>query len=405
MAVSKALDRLVQEDRGRLLAALILRIRNFQLAEDALQDALISAMSHWSRSGLPRKPDAWLLKAAYRKAIDRIRRDQTAGRTAASLAVISNEADQLEDLDDFRDERLRLIFTCCHPAIEQKSQVALTLRTVAGFSTAQIATAFLDQEATMGQRLSRAKGKIAAAGIAYCVPERPDWPARLNAVLSGIYLIFNAGYTAGPLPGRDLAEDALFLADLLNSLNPEDPEIEGCLALLMISHARRLARVNDDGVTVPLSQQDRRLWKHEEISRGVGLLEQALSRASIGPYQLKAAIAACHCEGPASDWHQIVLLYDRLMVFEPSPVVRLNRAVALGEMGNQTLALAELAALADDLEDYQPFHAARADLLARTGAISAAYHAYDQAIGLAASQADALFLKARQAALPVSLRG
>ncbi|WP_307867129.1 DUF6596 domain-containing protein [Variovorax sp. E3] len=237
--MTQALNRLARDDRGRLISALIARLNDFQLAEDALQDAMLSAVSHWSRSGIPSSPLGWLLRVAYRKALDRIRAHRTADRIGVSLQVLAGDEAYEAETEPIPDERLRLIFTCCHPALERKSQVALTLRVVAGLSTAQIAQAFLDQEATMGQRLSRAKAKIAAARIRYAVPEPAEWPQRLQAVLAVVYLIFNAGYTAGPKAGRDLAEEALYLCALLDRLHPGEAEVEGCLAALMISHARR----------------------------------------------------------------------------------------------------------------------------------------------------------------------
>ncbi|WP_295979648.1 DUF6596 domain-containing protein [uncultured Variovorax sp.] len=398
--MSQALNSLAREDRGRLMSALIARLNDFQLAEDALQDAMVSAVSHWSRCGIPSSPMGWLLHVAYRKALDRIRDDKAAGRIGDSLRVLAGGEAYEVETDEIPDERLRLIFTCCHPALEQKSQVALTLRVVAGLSTAQIARAFLDRETTMGQRLSRAKAKIAAARIRYAIPEPADWAERLKAVLAVIYLIFNAGYTAGPKVGRDLAEEALFLCTLLDRLRPGEAEVEGCLAALMISHARREARVNSSGqMTVALGQQHRGLWKNDEIAVGVAILERALRRHDLGPYQIKAAIAACHCEGDDSDWAQIALLYDRLLQFEPTHVVRLNRAVAHAEAGALGAALAEVMRLEPDLQDYQPFHAAKAELLARKALYAEARNAYRKAMTLAQSAADVAFLDWRMKAL------
>lgn len=396
VAVTQALNRLAREDRGRLMSALIARLRDFQLAEDALQDAMESAVSHWSRSGIPSSPLGWLLRVAYRKALDRIRSHKTADRIGDSLLVLSGGEAYEAETDEIPDERLRLIFTCCHPALEQKSQVALTLRVVAGLSTSQIAQAFLDQDATMGQRLSRAKAKIAATRIRYAVPEPAEWPERLAAVLAVIYLVFNAGYTAGPKAGSDLAQEALYLCALLDRLRPGEAEVEGCLAALMISHARRAARTDACGqTTVPLGEQHRALWQQDEIAAGVAILERALNRHALGPYQLKAAIAACHCEGERSDWAQIALLYDRLLTFEPTSVVRLNRAVAHAEAGALDAALAELAHIEPGLQDYQPFFAAKAELLARKGLHAQALSAYQRALVLTPSAADRAFLEGR----------
>jgi RNA polymerase sigma factor (sigma-70 family) len=395
LAATKALDSLARNDRGRLLAALIARLRDFQLAEEVLQDAMISAVSHWGRAGVPASPKGWLLQVAYRKAVDRIRQRKSDAKVADDMALRAEEAAQDDDPEAIPDERLRLIFTCCHPAIEPKSQVALTLRTLGGLSTPEIARAFLDQETTMGQRLSRAKAKIAAAGIPYAVPEPEAWPQRLKSVLAVIYLIFNAGYTAGLGQGRDLAEEAIWLGRMLDGLRPADPEIEGCLALMLLTQARRAARVDPHGFTVPLTRQDRGLWDRKAITEGAALVERALGRGDPGPYQIKAAIAACHCEGEQSDWLQIVALYHVLLAHEPTPVVRLNRAVAVAECGGLAEALAELELLGGRLVDYQPFHAARAELLARSNDKAGAQAAYAKAISLAHSCADAAFLTAK----------
>lgn len=394
VAATRALDSLVRNDRGRLMAALIARLGSFQLAEDAFQDALVSAVSHWGRNGVPQAPEGWLLQVAYRKAIDRVRRSKSEGRKAADLRpLVPGEA--TEEAEDIPDERLRLIFTCCHPALEAKSQVALTLRTIGGLSTADIARVFLDAEPTMGQRLSRAKAKIAAARIAYAVPGLEEWAERLQSVLAVIYLIFTTGYAAGPARGLDLAEEALFLCRLLDRLRPDDPEIEGCLALVLITHARCLARVDGDGVMVPLGEQDRAKWDRGKIDEGLGLIDRAMHRRAPGPYQIKAAIAACHVQGETSDWPQIVLLYDSLLRLEPTAVIRLNRAVALFEAGWREPAMRALHALGGELGDYQPYHAARADLLWRMGNVEAAANAYTTAIALAGSPADAAFLRQR----------
>ena len=398
MAASKALDAVTRADRGRLLAALIARLRDFQLAEEALQEASASALVHWGRNGLPQSPQGWLLRVALRKAIDRIRGSAREGRRAADLARLAgDEADETEP-EMIADERLRLIFTCCHPALEPKSQVALTLRTLCGLTTAEIAANFLDLEATMGQRLSRAKAKIAQAGIPFAVPGPEDWPARLNAVLSVIYLIFNTGYTQGPGP-RDLCEEAIYQARMVNALRPGDPEVEGALALLLITHARARARVDGAGQMVALAEQDRGLWDRAAIDEGVGLLAQAMGRAAPGPYQIKAAIAACHVIGEAADWAQIVLLYDRLLVLESTPVVALNRAVALAEVGALGAAIEELQRLGSELADYQPYYAALAEVLRRTGDRGPALTAYAKAIAMAAKPQDAAFLECRRRAL------
>lgn len=399
LAVTRALDVLVRKDRGRLLSALIARLNDFSLAEDALQDAMISAVAHWSRSGLPASPHGWLLQVAHRKAIDRIRKHKSQSMTTDNFAPLAAAEAYEDETESIPDERLRLFFTCCHPAIEPKSQVALTLRTLGGLSTPEIARAFLDQEKTMGQRLSRAKSKIAAARIPYAVPGPEDWPQRLEAVLAAIYLIFNAGYSMGAAEERNLAGEAIWLGRMLDHLKPADPEIEGFLALMLLTHARRNARIDRNGVTIALQRQDRTLWDRPMIMEGVGLVERALARRRPGPYQIKAAISACHCEGAASDWPQIAALYDVLLSHEPTDVVRLNRAVARAEAGALDDGLAEIEALGEPLADYQPYFAAKADLLVRKGRVSEAKSAYARAITLAQSRADAAFLEQRRDAL------
>lgn len=398
IAIARTLDAVMREDRGRLLAALISRTRDFQLAEDALQEAATSALAHWGRAGLPASPQGWLLKVALRKAIDRLRGASRESRKTADLARLARDEAE-EDPEMIADERLRLIFTCCHPSLEPKSRVALTLRTICGLTTAEIARAFLDEDATMGQRLSRAKAKIAAARIPFAVPEPEDLAERLGSVLTVIYLIFNAGYTVGPGAGRDLCEEAIFLARLLDRLCPDEPETEGCLALMLLTHARRAARTGADGQSLPVQEQDRRLWDHAMMAEGVALVNRAMARGRVGANQIKAAIAVCHSVPATPDWPGMRALYDTLQRLEPTPVIRLNRAVALAETGDLAGALDELALVAPDLASYQPYHAVMADLLARGGRKDEARAVYDRAIDLAPSAADAAFLIARRGAL------
>ena len=396
ISISALLAQVARRDRGRILSGLIARLGDFQLAEDALQDAILAAAQTWPGGTVPAKPMNWLMQVAYRKALDRIRQRKIEQRSKDDIAVLSGEEAYEEETQEIGDERLRLIFTCCHPALDQKSQVALTLRTLGGLSTPEIATAFLDQDATMGQRLSRAKAKIAAAKIPFRVPTQDEWPARLQAVLTVIYLIYNAGYSAGPLKGADLAGEAIYLARTLSELRPNEAEIEGCLALLLITHARRYARVDQNGVSLPMSRQDRSLWRSDEIVQGLAIIDRAVLRRSPGPYQIKAAIAACHVLGPHSDWPQISALYERLLDFEPTAIVRLNAAVALAEAGDVQEGLARLAPLQSELRSYQPYYAALADLLAKQGQMDEAKAAYLQAINLARSSADAAFLTDRK---------
>ncbi|MFN5996786.1 MAG: RNA polymerase sigma factor [Paracoccaceae bacterium] len=398
IAVTRVIETVMRNDRGRILAALIARVRDFQLAEDALQDAATSALSHWVRTGIPTRPEAWLIRVAFRKAIDRLRATARDAARDTALAVLARDETE-EDPAVIPDDRLRLVFTCCHPALDPKSRVALTLRTIGGLSTAEIARAFLDAEPTMGQRLSRAKAKIAAAGIPFRIPDAEDWPDRLNSVLTVVYLIYNAGYTSGPSTGHDLCQEAIFLARLLTTLAPEDAEVEGCLALLLLTHARASARISAEGQTLPPGQQNRALWDTAMLADGHATLDRAVTRRRPGPFQIKAAIAALHTAPDGPDWLQIAALYARLHDHEPTAVIRLNHAVAVAEAGRLDLALAQLETLADDLAAYQPFHAARAEFLARSNAIADARDAYQTAIALAASDPDRAFLQARLSAL------
>jgi RNA polymerase sigma factor (sigma-70 family) len=400
IAITKAVEAVMRNDRGQLMAALIARLRDFHLAEEALQEAAMSALVHWGRSGLPASPQGWLLRVALRKAIDRLRGAARAGRNAADMARLAGDEADETDPEMIPDERLRLIFTCCHPALDPKSRVALTLRTLGGLSTTEIARAFLDAEPTMGQRLSRAKAKIAAAGIPFAVPGPDDWAERLQSVLAVIYLIFNAGYTSGPIQGRDLCDEAIFLARLIDRLSPLEPEIEGALALLLMTHARRAARIGADGATVPPPEQDRSLWDSAMIAEGRDRLDHAMQRRSPGPYQIKAAIAALNLADGPTDWPQIALLYHRLSQLEPTAVVQLNLCVALDRAGQGPAALALLHALSGDLATYQPYHAARAEILSRHGRADESRAAYDRAIALASNPADAVFLRKRRDRLP-----
>lgn len=394
IAVSKALEAVLRQDRGRLMAALTYRLHSFQLAEDALQEASISALVHWGREGLPQSPQGWLIRVAFRKALDQLRSEGRASERDDAMQLVNDLLGQ-DEPEAIPDERLRLIFTCCHPALELKSRVALTLRTVCGLSTGEIARLFLDNEATMGQRLSRAKTKIADAGIAYAVPPPEQWDERMQAVLTTVYLIFTTGYTAAPGEPRDLCGEALFLARLLQALSPEQPEIEGALALMLLTEARRAARIDAQGATVPPAEQDRQRWNREQEAEGRQLLETALRRQRAGPFQIKVAISACQMAEPAPDWPQILQLYTVLLTLEPTPVVRVNHAVALAKTGHLAAALATLDGLRDTLVDFQPFHAAHAAVLAQAGQVDAARSAYDMAIALAANESDRLFLTER----------
>ncbi|MFM7403085.1 MAG: RNA polymerase sigma factor, partial [Erythrobacter sp.] len=369
IAVANALDRVMRSDRGRLLASLVAGLRDISQAEEVLQEAAISALSHWGRTGLPSSPKAWLLTVARRKALDQFRGSKRDSQKAEDFAFLVSEAEAGAEREDneIPDERLRLIFACCHPALELKSRVALTLRTVCGLTTTEIARAFLDQEATMGQRLSRAKAKIAKAWIGFEVPAAEHWPARLDAVLTTIYLIFTTGYVAAGEEPRDLCLEAEYLMRLIDRLTPEDPEIEGALAMMLLTAARRAARVGSDGASLPPAAQDRSLWDHARITEGRALLARAMARRSPGPFQIKAAISDCQMMEGGPDWPQILALYGVLWQFEPTPVVTLNAAVAVAEAGEMQRGLDLVEGLAEALADYQPWHAARAALLAKLG--------------------------------------
>ncbi len=409
IAVAKELDRVMRSDRGRLLAALAAGLRDLSLAEEVLQEAAISALGHWGRAGLPRSPQGWLLQVARRKAIDRLRGSSRDSQRARTLAILAAE-EAAPDPEVIPDERLRLIFACCHPALEMKSRVALTLRSVCGLTTPEIARAFLDADPAMGQRLSRAKAKIAAAGIAFSVPQPEDWPARLDAVLTTVYLIFTTGYVAGygassgtgygegAQDARDLCHEAEYLMRLIDQLRPGEAEIEGALAMMLLTGARRAARIGADGASLPPGDQDRSLWDEARLAEGRAVLACAVARRAPGPFQIKAAIADCQMATPGPDWAQIAALYGALLRHEPTPVVRLNAAVALAEAGDPRQALALVEALGDSLGDYQPWHAARAALLAALGDPGAAC-AYDRAIAAAPTPAEALFLRRRRDAL------
>lgn len=396
------LAEIMRKDWGRLLAVLINNVRDFQLAEDSLSDAFAAALEHWPR-GMPSNPQAWLLKVARRKAIDHIRRAKTRVEALPDLAYLrALDVEDLEAEHEIPDERLRLIFTACHPALQPKTRVALTLRTLCGLTQAEIARAFLDKESTLAQRLSRARTKIAKAGIPYVVPGPEAWEERLTSVLTVIYLIFNEGYSAGvgEAPIRHgLCDEATRLARAVDSLRPGEPEVMGLLALLLLNHARSPARLDASGAAVPLEHQDRRLWDRNRAEEGLALIETALRRGRPGPFQLQAAISAIHVEAAdfeSTRWDEITLIYERLQELAPNPVVDLNRAVALSFARGPGAGLANLPS---GLDDYQSFHAARADMLRRLGRAPEARAAYDRALALTRNGADRLLLEKRRGAL------
>jgi RNA polymerase sigma factor (sigma-70 family) len=395
-ATDAALARVFREEAGRLTASLVRLLGDFDKAEDLVQDAILAALDHWPREGIPDRPGAWLLTAARRKAVDRWRRE---ARYWEKLALLdpSPVLDAVQEMDD----RLRLIFTCCHPALAREAQLALTLRAVCGLTTAEIARAFLTGEATVAQRIVRAKRKIVAAGIPYRVPQGEELRDRLDEVLTVLYLLFNEGYlaTGGESAARrELAQDAEWLAGLLVRLLPDEPEALGLLALIRLHQARATARFDAAGGIVLLRDQDRRLWDRAAIAGAGDLLVRALKMARPGPYQTQAAIAACHAEAPsweATDWLEIALLYMRLLRWLPSPVVRLNWAIAWRYVAGPAVALAEVEALGDTLARYHLYHATRAELLRALGRADEARAADQAALGLTSNPAERALLEAR----------
>ena len=383
-----------REEAGRLTGALVRVLGNFDLAEEVVQDSLVAALVKWPEQGIPDNPGAWLMTTARRRAIDLLRRDR---RYSEKLALL--ERSQLPGDAPEADDRLRLIFTCCHPALAQEAQVALTLRAVAGFTTPEIAAAFLVSEATMAQRIVRAKRKIVAAHIPYRVPQGEDVAERLDAVLAVLYLMFNEGYLSrGASAGmrRDLAEDALWLGRLLDRLMPGQPEVLGLIALMQLNLARSAARFNEAGEIVLLADQDRSLWDRDSIKEGTRVLERAAVLHGPGPYQLQAAIAAVHAEARTwgdTDWSQIVLLYDALLRLSESPVVRLNRAVALSHLAGPEAALGEVNDLAMTLGEYHLLHSTRAELLDQLGEKEQARQARLRALELCQNPAERALLE------------
>mgnify|MGYP001263496464 CR=1 FL=1 len=405
--VRATLEALYRNEARRIFATLVRLLRDFDLAEEALQEAFRAAVEQWPRQGIPDKPRAWLVSAGRFKAIDRVRRDQRRKQLQAEDVAPVAVAQPDEALDDvIEDDQLRLIFTCCHPALTTEARVALTLREVCGLTTEEIARAFLTPTATLAQRIVRAKAKIRKAGIPYRVPSAEELPERLDAVLQVIYLVYNEGYAASAgasLLRRELAGEAIRLGRLLVELLPQ-AEALGLLALMLLHESRRAARTDRNGDLVLLEDQDRSLWDREQIVEGLVLVERALRSSWFGPYTLQAAIAAVHAEASdaaETDWEQIVGLYDVLQRISPSPVVELNRAVAIAMRDGPAAGLARVEAILarGELEHYHLAHAARADLYRRLGRGNEARAAYEQALALTRQDAERRFLERRLAEL------
>jgi RNA polymerase sigma factor (sigma-70 family) len=391
------LDGVYRAEYGRCVATLTRLLGDIGLAEEAVQDAFAVAVTKWDET-LPPNPGAWIVTTARNRAIDRLRRESTREARHAQ-ALLLHRSDELEEGGPVRDDQLRLIFTCCHPALSPLAQTALTLRLLGGLEVPEIARAYLVPEATVSQRIVRAKKKIRDAGIPYRVPAAAELPGRLASVLTVLYLIFNEGYasTSGELLRTDLCADAVRLARALAELMPDEPEVLGLLALLLLTEARRPARVGPSGELVVLAEQDRSRWNRELIAEGHALVRRCLRRNRPGPYQLQAAINAVHTDGPSTDWTQVLALYDQLLAQNPSPVVALNRAVAVAEVHDPAVALATIEDL--DLPGYHLLPATRADFLTRLGRTAEAIAAYDEAIALTGNETERTFLETRRARL------
>jgi RNA polymerase sigma-70 factor (ECF subfamily) len=400
----EALTTAHHEEWARVVAGLVRRFGDLDIAEEAAAEAFATAVARWPADGVPPNPGAWLTTTATRKAIDRIRRENKRDDKQREAEMLFYDDDPPDRLGVIDDERLRLIFTCCHPALSMETRVALTLRMVGGLTVPEIARAFLVQETTMGQRITRAKAKIKAARIPYRVPSAEDLPARVSGVLAVLFLVFNEGYLAtGPDtdPVRhELTAEAIRLTRLIRALMPDDGEVAGLLALMLLTEARRTARVSTRGELVPLDEQDRGAWDTALVTEGHRLVHERLAAgAAPGRYQILAAINDVHTSAPQArdtDWSQVVALYDQLVRLDPSPIVALNRAIAVSELDGPKVALASVDGLEDKLAGYHAYHATRAELLRRLGCSRESRVAYDRAIGLAGNTAETAYLTRRR---------
>jgi RNA polymerase sigma-70 factor, ECF subfamily len=402
--VPEAITRAHYEEWARVVASLTRRFGDLDIAEEAAAEAFATAVARWPTDGVPPNPGAWLTTTANRKAIDRIRRENKRDDKQREAQMLNDAGVRPNASGAIDDERLRLIFTCCHPALAMETRVALTLRMVGGLTVPEIARAFLVQEATMRQRITRAKGKIKAARIPYRVPSAEDLPARVSGVLAVLFLVFNEGYLAtGPDTDpirHELSAEAIRLTRLVRALMPEDGEVAGLLALMLLTEARRTTRVSASGELVPLDEQDRAAWDAALVAEGHRLVRERLaSGVAPGRYQILAAINAVHTsarEWRDTDWLQVVALYDQLVCFDPSPIIVLNRAIAVAEVDGPEVALAAIDALEDELAGYHAYHATRAELLRRLGRGEKSRAAYDKAIELAGNTAETAYLTRRR---------